>query len=391
MDSVSSSPISGVEFGPLPHTPASSRSKNGRTPKEKSRSGSLHKRIYDSLRFRSSSLSRSFDNGSPSAKPVKRRKSIVDLLSLSSRTSQVDRDVPDQARSLEKQVTTNKDTYTGESSSVVDEIRTDEALGLFSDIPRKRRSLGNLLNPSNILGTIANKASSKREPGLESSLFINEGMLHEPLLVLLPTHPKEMEGKPIDNTAIAATDTHKNDNGPQCAKLAEGSAINIDLFESRLARILDSELYLLRCCHAVNLLTSLGMNAKTPGTHNKSEVHDPYMNILQDACKQAEDGNCAGSPGSLRPAIGPCNQTTSDMPSSYPEPVAPFAGTSDANTKIAKCPKTPDSYLQLLIDSFREPPLDDRLPSCVSSLQLRGTSHEPTQKSMGDDSKYVLN
>jgi len=120
MDSVSSSPVSGVEFGRLPRTPASNRSKNGRTPKENSRSGSLHKRIYDSLRLRSLSLSRSFDNGSPSAKPVKRRKSIVDLLSLSSRASQNNRDVQDQAHFLKTDGTTSSDTYTGESSLVVD-------------------------------------------------------------------------------------------------------------------------------------------------------------------------------------------------------------------------------------------------------------------------------
>ena len=139
----------------------------------------------------------------------------------------------------------------------------------------------------------------------------------------------------------------------------------------------------------MNLLTSVGINAKTPETHSKSKVHDPYMNILQDGYKPAEDGYCAGSPSSLRPAVAPRNQTTSDAPSSSPEPVVPLAGTSDTNTTIAKCPKTPDSYLQLLIDSFREPPLDDRLPPCVSSLALPGTSHEPTQKSMKDESKYV--
>ena len=109
-------------------------------------------------------------------------------------------------------------------------------------MPRKRRSLGNLLNPSNILGTITNKASSKRRPDLDSPFATNDGMLHEPLFVLLPKHSKETEEKPIDSTDIAATDTRKNDTGPQYAKLAEGSTTDIDLFESRLARIIDSEL-----------------------------------------------------------------------------------------------------------------------------------------------------
>ncbi|KAI6714240.1 hypothetical protein JHW43_003187 [Diplocarpon mali] len=91
MPPTSSSPSNpAVEFGLLPRTPASNWNKNGRTPtgKENSGSGSLHKRLFNSLRSRSRSFTRTSDAGSPSAKPIKRRKSIVDLLNFGSSSSQ---------------------------------------------------------------------------------------------------------------------------------------------------------------------------------------------------------------------------------------------------------------------------------------------------------------
>ncbi|PVH85622.1 hypothetical protein DL98DRAFT_651018 [Cadophora sp. DSE1049] len=353
MDSVSSSPLSGVEFGHLPRTPASNRSKNGRTSngKENSRSGSLHKRIYDSLRFRSRSLSRSSDNGSPSAKPVKRRKSIVDLLNLSSREPQNDRDVQDQADPTKTEATTSKHNYSD----------------LFSDMPKKRRSLGNLLNPTNILGAITKKACPKQDPGLQDSPVTNDGLIHEPLLVFLPKKPKEIKETPTDNPDNTGTDKHQTETSPLYAKLAEGSAVDIDLFESRLARILDS------------IIT------KKPGHNNKPEFDDSYLHILQEGCEPAEGGKCSGSPDSLRPMITPRNKTNSVTPSCTPEPAAPLTGELQANTDGEKRPKTPDSYLRLLIDSCGEPSQSNHLLSSVSSLQLSKTSSNPDTRNLNGD------
>ncbi|KAK0099993.1 hypothetical protein ONS95_013189 [Cadophora gregata] len=358
MDSVSSSPASGVEFGVLPRTPTSNLSKNGRMSngKENSRSGSLHKRIYDSLRFRSRSFSRSSDSGSPSAKPVKRRKSIVDLLSLSSRESQNGSDVSDQARHLNKERTINEDRYAN----------------LFSDMPmKKRRSLGNLLNPTNILETITNKVPHKQEYLRHSSLVTNDGSLRQPQLIVLPEKLQETEEKATSDPDNATTGKHGDAATPMYAKLAEGIEVDIDLFESRLVRILDSII------------------GKKSTDDNKSELHDSYLTILREACEAKKDWDSSDSPDSLRPMITPRNQTNSGTSFCTPDPAVPLTQELQTNADGEKRPKTPDSYLRLLIDSCGGLSQNDRLFSPASPLQLANTTPISKNGSCNNDLAFL--
>ncbi|KAH7393312.1 hypothetical protein BKA64DRAFT_746390 [Cadophora sp. MPI-SDFR-AT-0126] len=348
MDSVSSSPTSGHEFGHLPRTPASNRSKHGRTSNgnETFQSGSLHKRLYSSLRFRSRSLSRSSDNGSPDAKAIKRRKSIVDLLNLSSREHQNDRNIQHPPKI---EATESEHKYSD----------------LFSDMPEKRRSLRNLLNPTNILETITSKTSQKQKSIPQDSPVTKPGLMHEPLLIFLPKKPKEAEEIPTDAPDTTTTNEHQNEGGPMYAKLAEGSVVDIDLFESRLVRILD------------------GIIAKKPEDEIKPQVQDSCLNILEE-CETVKDGECSGFPDFLRPMTTPRNQTSNVAPSCNPDPATLLARNMQANDDGEKSPKTPESYLRLLIDSCGGPSRDDQLLSSVSSLLPPGASPDSHTKALNE-------
>lgn len=154
MDPVSSSPTLGVEFGLLPRTPASNRSKNGRAPngKENSQSGgSLHRRLFDAFRSRSRSrsLTRASEDGSPSTKPVKRRKSIVDLLYLSSREPHHENDANVQEHLTKTEANMDKENY----ASKIDRLSHAAKIDMLQNYSRICQRDGGVLGTFSIQQT----------------------------------------------------------------------------------------------------------------------------------------------------------------------------------------------------------------------------------------------
>src|SRR6187402_1547999 len=99
---VSPSPTTVIDFGHCPRTPTSNRRRDAHecSGKENSRSaGSLHRRIWATLRSKSQDSPRASDNGSPSpsptAKKVTRRQPIVDLLHFISTRTHISADEHD--------------------------------------------------------------------------------------------------------------------------------------------------------------------------------------------------------------------------------------------------------------------------------------------------------
>ncbi|KAL5319659.1 hypothetical protein ACEPPN_012715 [Leptodophora sp. 'Broadleaf-Isolate-01'] len=353
MDPVSSSPTLGVEFGLLPRTPASNRSKNGRAPngKENSQSGgSLHRRLFDAFRSRSRSrsLTRASEDGSPSTKPVKRRKSIVDLLYLSSREPHHENDANVQEHLTKTEANMDKENYAK----------------LFSDMPKRRRSLGNLLNPTNILGTITNRVPQKSSPVLRES-----PVKHGRSTIESPDKSEHAESesccdKQTDH-AHNTTDKNQNKTGSPYVKLAEGSVVDIDLFESRLDRLLDG------------IITERYEGDRDFGSN------DSYLKLLQEACEKVEDEYRSCSPDSMRPLLShPRNETKNTVRACTPDITALFSGESRVASEEEKRPKTPDSYLRLLIASAGGPTKDDQSPSPNSSVQFSETSSISCSASM---------
>lgn len=70
---------------------------------------------------------------------------------------------------------------------------------------------------------------------------MDEPSIVGPTHILGPEKAQSVHEKQVDNDIIPSTDKVKNGTGPLYVKLAEGSAVDIDLFESRMARILDGE------------------------------------------------------------------------------------------------------------------------------------------------------
>ncbi|KAH7321666.1 hypothetical protein BKA65DRAFT_540842 [Rhexocercosporidium sp. MPI-PUGE-AT-0058] len=291
MDPVSSSPTLGVEFGRLPRTPASNRSKNGRAPnvKENSNSGgSLHRRLFDTLRSRSRSPARASGNGSPNRKPMKRRKSIINLLNLSSREPHDDNSI-------------NVQTYPAGVEANRDKKNYAE---LFSNMPTRRRSLGNiLLNPTNILGTVTNRVPQKPAPMSRESSFNHQCSIVETADSLDHGETEtqcEKRAIRVDNATNGKGD---NGTGPLYVKLAEG-------------------------------IIAEGHD----GNHGLAPPN-AYLKLAQEACDKAEDKYLSCSPDSLRPLLSHSrNETKKPIQTGTPDSMAIFPGDLHGASKEGERP-----------------------------------------------------
>ncbi|XMA12337.1 hypothetical protein WAI453_005128 [Rhynchosporium graminicola] len=351
MDPTSSSPTLGVEFGLLPHTPASSRSKKGRSPntKENTQSGgSLHKRFLNTIRGRSRSPKCASEDDSPGAKPVRRRKSIVDLLNFSSRESRDERSTQATEQKLNADINNDK----------------EEITNIFWEPPKRRRSLGNLLNPANILGTVTNRVSLRSKS--PRKLFTKED-----IWVIRNTKVPEHKQSEASNEVLKhhneAPKTDQHGDGPFILTLAEGSETDIDLFESRLARILDSI--------AVDDLETI----------SSCKSDKLSLKMLQAACSKLsgneddDDKIRSCSPNSLRPVHilprdGAASTSHSGILVAVNVPREMRVHFEEQNCSEEKRPNTPDSYLRLLIEASGEPLYYEQLRSSSSSVGLTESS-----------------
>ncbi|KAL2068273.1 hypothetical protein VTL71DRAFT_16371 [Oculimacula yallundae] len=368
---VLSSPTLAVEFGQLPRTPASGLGKSGRTANGKENSGgSLHKRFFNTLRGRSRSPKCNSEDDSPTAKPVRRRKSIVDLLNLSSRNSHDDKNARGPAESPSKDGNTGKDTHTN----------------LLSDVPKRRRSLGTLLSPTNILGTVTNRVS--RKPSTTHVPFNKNSIrIVRAEKILEHINSKDEDEKVVVHIEdIPKPSIHGK--GPLHLKLAEGSEADIDLFESRLTRILEGEsssrsVHGNCCSHIAGIATE---DTKITDTVNSN---NSYSQLSKEACDRVsdEDESCEEDefisylPNSLRTLLS--RARIEEKKPSEARTIVP------SNTSMEKFeiqleeephPRTPDSYLQLLMDSCCVPVQDGQPRSrslSISEGSIFSYYHDP--------------